>query len=304
MYKKTLLAAVAMSALGLSAPAMAQDYSAEPNYGTFSIQPGFADDPRVINVQSGGSVDASGISSDCAGYISDAPDVRLNYGQGSGTLPLIIGAMADSDTTLVINAPDGSWYCDDDRGADLNPLIRFHQPQAGQYDIWVGTYGGSDLHPARLYITELESTLADDQGGSSSGGGSSGGGGTNYGSVSLQSGFTPDPYLVRVQAGGSMSASNMASGCAGYVSSAADFELDYTSGSLPLYISADAMADTTLVVRAPNGSYYCDDDSGEGNNPRVWLQTPMTGRYQIWVGTFSSGSLQAAELNISELYSE
>lgn len=309
MLKTPLLAAAAAGVLMLGAPALAQDFSANPNYGTVNLNPGFPGDPHTISLQSGGSLQASGISDGCRGYISNAPDVRLNYGQGSGALPLIIGAMSDSDTTLVINGPDGSWYCDDDRGGGVNPLIRFNQPAAGQYDIWVGTYASSDLRPARLLITELESTLADDLAGSgnSSGGtnnGGGGGGGSNYGSINLQSGFTPDPYLVRVQAGGNVAASTMGQNCPGYVSSAPDFELNYGSGSLPLYISADSMADTTIMVRAPNGGFYCDDDSGEGNNPRVWLQTPMSGRYQIWVGTYSSGSLQAAELNISELYSE
>ena len=40
--------------------------------------------------------------------------MRLNYRAGS--YPLIISVASRSDTTLVVNGPDGSWYCDDDGG--------------------------------------------------------------------------------------------------------------------------------------------------------------------------------------------
>ena len=294
-------------ALAFATPSMAQDFSQDPNFGTVDLNPGFPDDPYTVEVISGGSINAGTISGDCTGYISDAPDVRLNYGSGSGNLPLILGAISGEDTTLVVNAPDGSWYCDDDGGADLNPMLRFNRPAAGQYDIWIGSYASGQNYDAQLVITELESSLGGGGGGApmqamSSGG--SGGTAPTYGGITLNSGFTPDPHTVRIQAGGAIAASGLGSACTGYVADAADYAVQYTSGSLPLYISADAMADTTLVVRAPNGQVYCDDDSGEGNNPRVLFQTPMSGLYQIWVGTYSSGALQAAELNISELYAE
>ena len=39
----------------------------------------------------------------------------------------------------------------------LNPSLRFNAPRSGQYDIWVGTYGGDDLRAARLHISEVAS---------------------------------------------------------------------------------------------------------------------------------------------------
>ncbi len=296
-------------ALAVVQPAAAQDVSAEPNYETVQLNPGFSNDPYVVDVQSGGSVEASNIADACAGNISNAPDVRLRYGEGSGSLPLIIGAQSEYDTTLVVNAPDGSWYCDDDRGSGLNPLLRFERPMAGVYDIWIGTYSGTDFHPTKLVITELSSTLDDDYGNEASQpvgrlADSGGSGNAIYETVNLTSGFTPDPYIVRLQSGGGNAASDLSSECSGYIASTPDVELNYEAGSLPLYLSVDSMADTTLVVRAPNGRYFCDDDSGEGLNPRVLLQVPDSGRYQIWVGTYGDSELHTAELNISELYSQ
>jgi len=152
MKKLVLLAAVLCAA----APALAQDTSARATYGEIELDSGFSGDPRVIRVDAGGSIDASELGSPCTGFIARAPDVRLTYNAGS--LPLILSVAAASDTTLVVNAPDGRWYCDDDSGdAPLNPMVRFNDPQAGDYEIWIGTFSDTGSRPARLYISELTS---------------------------------------------------------------------------------------------------------------------------------------------------
>lgn len=137
-------------------PASAQDINGEPHFGSVSLTAGFADDPYVVTLRSGGSVDSSRLGNGCRGFVSTRPDVRLNYSAGS--LPLIISVDSNSDTTLVINGPDGRWYCDDDSGErGLNPAVRFHSPRSGRYEIWVGTYGSASNQPARLHISELGS---------------------------------------------------------------------------------------------------------------------------------------------------
>ena len=124
-----------------------------------------------------------------------------------------------------------------------------------------------------------------------------------YGSVSLNSGFTPDPYVINVQEGGSLSASNV--GCSGYIANAPDFRVNYSAGgSLPLIISVNSSADTTLVINTPSGGWSCNDDGGNGTNPSIRFNNPQSGQYDIWVGTYSSGATQASQLHISELYSQ
>lgn len=125
----------------------------------------------------------------------------------------------------------------------------------------------------------------------------------NYGEISLESGFTPDPRVISLQAGGDISAQRAGSGCRGFITNAPDVRLHYDAGSLPLIISVDAGSDTTLVVNGPNGEFYCDDDSGEGTNPSIRLNNPGSGRYEIWVGTYASGRVQPARLHISEVSS-
>jgi len=153
---RTLAAGAALFAMAAAGVAVAQNYSLNPTYGTLNLAAGFRPDPQVVNLQSGGSVNAQTLSSSCMGFIADAPDVRVNY--TAGQYQLMISADAAADTTLVVNGPDGSWYCDDDGGNQgLNPSITFNSKQSGRYEIWVGTYGNSSMQPAELHISELYS---------------------------------------------------------------------------------------------------------------------------------------------------
>jgi hypothetical protein len=153
---RTLAAGAALFAMATAGVAVAQNYDADPNYGTVTLSGGFTPDPRVVNLRAGGNLPASNVSSSCRGFITDAPDVRLVW--SSGSLPLIISVNASSDTTLIVNGPDRSWYCDDDGGVNgLNPSITFNNPQSGRYEIWVGTYQSGSTQPAQLNISELYS---------------------------------------------------------------------------------------------------------------------------------------------------
>jgi len=150
-------AGAALAAVATAGVAVAQNYSLQPAYGTVNLTSGFTPDPYVVNVASGGRNDAQQtVSSSCRGFIAEAPDVRVNYTAGS--YPLIFSVRSNSDTTLVINGPDGRWYCDDDGGnAGMNPALRFGTPASGQYDVWIGTYGNASNQAAQLYVSELDS---------------------------------------------------------------------------------------------------------------------------------------------------
>ena len=122
-----------------------------------------------------------------------------------------------------------------------------------------------------------------------------------YDNVSLVTGFTPDPYLVSIVAGGDSAASDeLGAACAGNVNSKRpDVVLNYTAGpNFGLYLYAEAAEDTTLILLGPDG-WYCDDDSHGDLNPGVSLERPLSGDYLIWVGTFDGG-VADAELGISE----
>jgi len=142
-----------MSCVGSAA---AQNPNADPNYGEIALAAGFANDPRVVDLRAGGDMPASNAGDNCTGFITEAPDVRLRYEAGS--LPLIISVASGADTTLVVNGPDGRFYCDDDGGVNgSNPSIRFNNPQSGRYEIWVGTYRSGTPQSARLHVSEIGS---------------------------------------------------------------------------------------------------------------------------------------------------
>ena len=143
---------LAVASFVASVPATAQNWSLQPTYGTVSLTSGFLPDPYVAQVVSSGPINASqSIGGGCRGMVANAPDYRLNYTAGS--YPLQFRVESNSDTTLVINAPNAQWYCNDDYQG-LNPGFTFDNPMSGQYDIWVGSYRG-DYAPANLIITEI-----------------------------------------------------------------------------------------------------------------------------------------------------
>jgi hypothetical protein len=143
----SLLAGIAFLCTGR---ADTQDRSLKPTFGSVELRSGFLPDPYVKNVIAGGSIqtDLGGVKSN----VANAPDFKLYYTAGS--LPLTIYVESAADTTLLINLPDGTWVADDDSGGNLNPLLKFNNPQSGRYDIWVGTFKGGNP-PATLKISEL-----------------------------------------------------------------------------------------------------------------------------------------------------
>ncbi|MEM7778915.1 MAG: peptidase S1 [Pseudomonadota bacterium] len=156
MIKQTSIAIAAL-AVAMSGTAVAQDIFGEPISGTVVLDANFEDDPDLTSLISGGMIDASEAAEGCAGYISDDPDLRLSFtGSGaSSAYPLYISVESDEDTTLVINAPDGKWYCNDDGGEGNNPLVVFGPAQSGNYEIWVGSYEEGGYHQSTLRISEL-----------------------------------------------------------------------------------------------------------------------------------------------------
>jgi hypothetical protein len=145
-----LVLAAVLVTIGVAA---AQTWSRNPTYGTWTLVARSSPAARTVSVQAGGSIDASRtLGRDCPGSVSDAPDYRVNYTPGG--FPLSFAVRSQADTTLVINAPDGRWYCNDDGGGNFNPLVRFDRPRAGQYDVWVGTYLRGRPAPAELEVFE------------------------------------------------------------------------------------------------------------------------------------------------------
>jgi hypothetical protein len=108
----------------------------------------------------------------------------------------------------------------------------------------------------------------------------------------------PDPFVKRVQAGGSINLAQRFQACPGHVDQRPDVNLIWSGGSR-LFISVRSQVDTTLLVNGADGRWYCDDDTN-GHNPRVVFNPGQRGQYNIWVGCFEQ-QLAWVELRISEM---
>jgi hypothetical protein len=121
---------------------------------------------------------------------------------------------------------------------------------------------------------------------------------STFGSVTLQAGFEPDPYVINLVAGGPICTA--LGGVNSHVANAPDYRLNYTAGNGPLTIRVESTVDTTLLINLPDGTWIADDDSGGNLNPSIRLSQPQSGRYDIYVGTFNGGTAPAT-LSITEL---
>ncbi|MDP3405242.1 MAG: peptidase S1 [Brevundimonas sp.] len=149
---KRVATATALAFACLAGSAAAQDASLTASYGEVRLSAGFTPDPYTVNVQAGGSINGGNLPGSCTGYIAAAPDFEVTYSAGS--FPLVFRTRSSADTTLIINGPDGRWYCDDDSYGDGDAQVRFNRPQSGTYDVWVGTFSSGSTASARLLITE------------------------------------------------------------------------------------------------------------------------------------------------------
>lgn len=122
-----------------------------------------------------------------------------------------------------------------------------------------------------------------------------------YGTLQLKSPFKPDPVKVSVSAGGEVNARELGfhPGCTGFFNpEAPHIRLNYTSSGIAMQVYVGSAADTTLIIRTPDGSWRCDDDS-LAKNPAVRFAQPKDGTYDIWVGAFGGGRPQA-DVHITE----
>lgn len=164
-YLATGVAGIGLSILPISSVlAGYPNTAANPLYGTANLNTGFYPNPYTVNVTAGGETDASFLNlinqypsgENCRGFItSGQPDFRVNYSANFSRSPILDFAIqSGTDTTLVVNDPNGNWYCSDDSDGSNNPHLILNSPSSGQYDIWVGVYGSSTPAPAQLRISE------------------------------------------------------------------------------------------------------------------------------------------------------
>lgn len=250
----------------------------------------------------------------CNGFIALEPTLRFELEEA---LIFRLALRSPIDTTLVIVGPGGP-HCDDDTDG-LDPVIESRW-EPGLYRVFVGSYqprsepfeyefligprttgledaerdGGASLtevgpqpsmDPARLSAARIRSRaprvlLPEERAAAE-----------DAGAVSE----LPPARSFAVRGGGERAALDFGlhPECVGYFNeSEATLTLERDSAEA-LRLSVDSQADSALVVRLPDGSVRCADDS-EGFNPRVEIAAgEALGSYQIWVGGYHRGNFDA-----------
>lgn len=131
-----------------------------------------------------------------------------------------------------------------------------------------------------------------------------------FGTYYLVSGYVPDPMAMTVYGGGPVDSGLLGlqdptgGECRGFIApSQPDVRVHYVAGGqLPLrfYVQSLQGGDTTLLVNLPDASWRCNDDT-VGLNPVIDVESPPSGQYDIWIGTYAPIPPEPAFLFVTEL---
>jgi hypothetical protein len=305
------------------AEAAAENAAQEPTGAFLTINPqaGFPLDPFLVSAQGGGPVEASTLSKECTGYIPAKPTVTVDYKGKADLLKAFF--YSGGDPTLVVQTPDGKYVCGDDTNRlVLDPTVEIKQPAQGRYNVWIGSALAKDLVPGFLVFTtradmdasklalgnlvkrpaapeiipmrerlvnaakRVEQAAAAVKSAAA----------LKAGGKAVTKDFTATGELpaVELQAGDTL--------CGGLVNVTPDYAFDWSGDAKSLNLLVEADGDTTLLVRAPDGSYLCADDAeGSRNlNPLLAISVPAAGRYLVWIGRVDPSKPVTGTLTLTE----
>jgi hypothetical protein len=142
-----------------TAPAESGTSASPPAVRTLTLTSGFLPDPHLIpiNARHERDVAPDNLGIDCVGFVGDAPNLELTWPDASEQLRIFF--IGNTDTTLIVQQPDGTYVCNDDvTFLMLDPSVSIPTPAAGVYRIWVGSYVQGDAIHGYLGLTEIANT--------------------------------------------------------------------------------------------------------------------------------------------------
>ncbi len=299
--------------------------SAAVTFANATISP----DPYVVdNITAGGDVDIGALNgvglrvpggADCIGYFPAAPSFVFALPMGLPYLRLFFIGEPDSDPVMIVQIPNGLWYCGDDSFGTLDPTVTIiGNTASGVVRVWVGSFRAGQRIVGRLFITQgsaspiepnrvgrvlfpdLPAAPIDDL--------------TlivnppalnldappNTAALDLAAGFEPDPYTIRAFAGGTLDASAIDAACRGAITPEPDIRLIWTGETALLRIFFIGDGDATLVMRTPDGRFLCSDDSFGLLTPSIDMAQPAPGTYHIWLGSVAETITVPGTLYLTE----
>jgi hypothetical protein len=292
---------------------------------TMVLEHGFLPDPYWTVLVGGGGLPvpphdranpAQNSEGECGGFTSSAPQFRLSWRGLSTRLRMffIPAAPADADTSLAVYSPSG-WVCNRSFAPGFTePLVEFINPPEGDYIVWVSHESLPDIairgvlyvteklyYPTFLprsaasdtipYVNGLDNALAPTQA-----------------AVEIGDTLAQDPLLIPLQGGGENDIFALnpqldaRTGCEGYMNAAPTMAITLLSEQalLRLFFLPDGgTGDATLIMAAPDGSWYCNDDSYNSLHPTLSIVGAAPGTYQVWVGNYDASEPLAGALYLT-----
>jgi len=250
------------------------DAGSPPQHGTIDLDA--MDGRHAQPVQARGVLQLD----DCSGYVPNAPTVTL---RNASRRTVQLWTESASDTVLYVRTAGGETLCDDDSGDGFNARLELTLPE-GEHQVWVGTYAARSSANATLVVANPlapEPTIA-------------------LGSEPSLRALTLDgagQHRVRGRTVGSLPASRAAADCPGHVPSQPHLTLDVREPTRAT-LHAHSETDLVLLVRRPDGSFACADDSNGSLDPSV-TDAFTPGAHRVWVGTYSASGTADFDLSIT-----
>lgn len=128
----------------------------------------------------------------------------------------------------------------------------------------------------------------------------------NFASLTLSQGFPASQGVVNGYAGGSYSLSIIANSdrknnrCLGFASPTPDHIMVLEKDFSKLTVQVNSGSDTTLLIKGPDDTIRCGDDTGSSKDASIQDTNWKGGKYSIWVGSFKEGTRQNYTLSVTE----
>jgi hypothetical protein len=280
-------------------PADALNYLLPPTFGTDSLAAGFLPDPYWRVVIGGGVLPVEtaldNVDETCGGYTSTEPVFAVDWSGISARLSFLFAALDDErDPALAVRDPAGNWLCNRDfAGGFTRPQVAFVNPVPGIYNVWVSDEAAANRQlMGVVYVTEKtyspETVTVVGTPNTPPVNGL-----TPSVSAFVFDSAAPDPYAIPGSlGGGSLNIGEQNPACPGTYTELPSFGFTLPDPTLHLrtfFVPEETGADATLILRMPDGRWYCNDDSFNGKQPTIdVIGNFSTGEVSIWVGSYES----------------
>ncbi|MFN8565248.1 MAG: hypothetical protein U0703_27310 [Anaerolineae bacterium] len=126
-----------------------------PGVSAFSFDAAAPDPYAIPGSLGGGDVDVGAQNEHCPGMYTTFPSFGFTLPEPTAFLRIFFTSDDPAaDAALIVQMPDGTWYCNDDSFNTKQPTVDvIGNPSVGGVSIWVGSFNPGESIPGTLYLT-------------------------------------------------------------------------------------------------------------------------------------------------------